>query len=53
MNYLLDTVVWMWSLGPWEKIGRAGVEILMGGQEELFLSAASSWEIVIKVQAVR
>jgi PIN domain nuclease of toxin-antitoxin system len=50
MKYLLDTVVWLWSLGPSEKIGKAGLEILADGEAELYLSAASSWEIAIKAQ---
>jgi PIN domain nuclease of toxin-antitoxin system len=50
VKYLLDTVVWMWSVGPSEKIGRAGLEILANGKAEVYLSAASSWEIAIKVQ---
>ena len=50
MKYLLDTVVWMWSLGPLEKISQAGLEILERGEEEVYLSAASSWEVVIKMQ---
>jgi PIN domain nuclease of toxin-antitoxin system len=50
MKYLLDTVVWLWSVGPSEKIGKAGLEILANGEAELYLSAASSWEIAIKSQ---
>jgi PIN domain nuclease of toxin-antitoxin system len=50
MKYLLDTVVWLWSVGPTEKIGRAGLEILTRGNEDVYLSAASSWEIVIKAK---
>jgi PIN domain nuclease of toxin-antitoxin system len=50
MKYLLDTVVWMWSVGPSEKIGKAGLEILKCAEEEVYLSAASSWEIVVKTQ---
>jgi PIN domain nuclease of toxin-antitoxin system len=48
MKYLLDTVVWLWSVGPTEKIGRRGLEILHNGSEQVYLSAASSWEIAIK-----
>ncbi len=48
MKYLLDTMVWLWSVGPTDKIGRSGLEILTNGLEEIYLSAASSWEIAIK-----
>jgi PIN domain nuclease of toxin-antitoxin system len=51
MKYLLDTMVWLWSLGPTEKIGKAGLQILSSGEEEIYFSATSSWEIVIKTQA--
>lgn len=50
MKYLLDTVVWLWSVGPTDKIGRVGLEILTNGAEDLYLSAASAWEVAIKTQ---
>jgi PIN domain nuclease of toxin-antitoxin system len=50
MKYLLDTMVWLWSVGPTEKIGSAGLDILANGREEIYLSAASSWEIAIKAK---
>jgi PIN domain nuclease of toxin-antitoxin system len=50
MKYLLDTVVWLWSLGPTDKIGRTGLDVLTNGREEIYLSAASSWEISIKTK---
>ena len=50
MKYLLDTMVWLWSLGPTDKIGSAGLEVLADGGEEVYLSAASSWEIAIKTK---
>src|SRR5690348_9000923 len=50
MKYLLDTMVWLWSVGPTEKIGKKGLEILASGEEEIYLSAASAWEIAIKAQ---
>lgn len=43
-------MVWLWSVGPSEKIGRAGLEILAKGEEEVYLSTASSWEIAIKTK---
>jgi PIN domain nuclease of toxin-antitoxin system len=50
MKYLLDTVVWMWSVGPSEKIGKPGLEIIKNGEAEIYLSAVSSWELAIKTQ---
>jgi PIN domain nuclease of toxin-antitoxin system len=50
VKYLLDTMVWLWSVGPTELIGRTGLEILSSGSEEIYLSAASSWEIAIKAK---
>jgi PIN domain nuclease of toxin-antitoxin system len=50
MKYLLDTMVWLWSVGPTEAIGEAGLAILANGREEIYLSAASSWEIAIKAK---
>jgi PIN domain nuclease of toxin-antitoxin system len=50
MKYLLDTVVWLWSVGPSKMIGIAGLEILASSEQEIYLSAASSWEIAIKTR---
>jgi PIN domain nuclease of toxin-antitoxin system len=50
MKYLLDTMVWLWSVGPARTIGTAGLEILTSAQNEIYLSAASSWEIAIKTR---
>jgi PIN domain nuclease of toxin-antitoxin system len=43
-------MVWLWSVGPSEKIGKAGLDILASGEEEIYFSAASSWEIAIKTR---
>jgi PIN domain nuclease of toxin-antitoxin system len=51
MKYLLDTMVWLWSVGPSDRIGPAGLEILRSGSNQIYLSAASSWEIAIKVKS--
>ena len=50
MKYLLDTMVWLWSVGSSEQIGKAGLEILASGDEEIYFSAATSWEIAIKTR---
>jgi PIN domain nuclease of toxin-antitoxin system len=48
MKYLLDTMVWLWSVGPVENIGEAGLTVLSDGASEVYLSVVSSWEIAIK-----
>jgi PIN domain nuclease of toxin-antitoxin system len=48
LKYLLDTGVFVWSFGPLEKLNHEAQELLADGSEEIYLSAASSWEIVIK-----
>lgn len=50
MKYLVDTMIWLWSVGPIDKINGEGLAILESGDEELYFSAASSWEIAIKMQ---
>ncbi len=48
MKCLLDTSVWLWSVGPTERLNKKAREHLADGQHELYLSVASSWEISIK-----
>ena len=48
MKYLLDTVVWLWSLDSVDRINQRGREILNSGDEEIYFSAATAWEISIK-----
>jgi len=50
MKYLVDTLVWLWSLDSVERLGREGREILENGREEIYLSAASCWELSIKMR---
>jgi PIN domain nuclease of toxin-antitoxin system len=50
MKYLLDTVVWLWSLKSPERICDEGRQILELGEEEIYLSAVTSWEISIKMR---
>jgi PIN domain nuclease of toxin-antitoxin system len=47
-GYLLDTSIFLWSLGAPERLNREAVALLEDTTAELFLSAASSWEISIK-----
>jgi PIN domain nuclease of toxin-antitoxin system len=48
VKYLLDTNVFLWSNGAPEKLNRRATTVL-SGSSEVYLSAASSWEIAIKV----
>jgi PIN domain nuclease of toxin-antitoxin system len=48
VKYLLDTNVFLWSSGAPEKLNRQATTILASGSSEVYLSAASSWEIAIK-----
>jgi PIN domain nuclease of toxin-antitoxin system len=50
MKYLLDTNVWLWSLKSPELIGDEARQILEHGEEEIYLSAVTSWEISIKMR---
>jgi PIN domain nuclease of toxin-antitoxin system len=50
VKYLLDTMVWLWSVGSVENLRREARDILESREEEISFSAASSWEIAIKVQ---
>jgi len=50
MKYLLDTMVWLWSVSTPEKIGEAGLEVLENGEAEIYLSVVSAWEIAIKAR---
>lgn len=48
MKYLLDTSIFLWSLGAVHKLNNKARDILSSSAAELYLSAASSWEISIK-----
>lgn len=48
MKYLLDTSVFLWSLCAENKLNRKAHDVLSSKDSELYLSAASSWEIAIK-----
>jgi len=49
VKYLLDTNVFLWSNGAPEKLNRQAMTVLSSVSSEVYLSAASSWEIAIKV----
>jgi PIN domain nuclease of toxin-antitoxin system len=48
VKYLLDTNVFLWSSGAPEKLNKQATTVLSSGSSEVYLSAASSWEIAIK-----
>lgn len=45
---LLDTHVWLWMNGAVERLSEPARELLAEAGQELYLSAASTWEIAIK-----
>ena len=48
MRVLLDTQAWLWMQVAPERFSEAARELVEDSRNELFLSAASSWEIAIK-----
>lgn len=48
MKILLDTEAWLWSLGSPERLGKKARNLLEDPAHDLYLSAASTWEISIK-----
>jgi PIN domain nuclease of toxin-antitoxin system len=50
MKYLLDTVAWLWSVYSEERLGGEARAILENRDEEVYLSAATSWELSIKMR---
>jgi PIN domain nuclease of toxin-antitoxin system len=49
MRVLLDTQVWLWMLAAPERLSPDARALVASPETELWLSAASSWEIAIKV----
>ena len=48
MRILLDTQCWLWMTASPERFSARARAIVESGQHELYLSAASAWEIAIK-----
>ena len=48
MTYLLDTGVWLWSVGDPSRISRKARDVMADVSHEVFLSAVTSWEVAIK-----
>jgi PIN domain nuclease of toxin-antitoxin system len=51
VKYLLDTGVWLWSLMEPARIARKARDVIADLNQEVFLSAVTSWEIAIKSAA--
>ena len=47
MKFLLDTAIFLWSLDGGGQMNQRAQKVLESG-EDIYLSAASSWEIAIK-----
>jgi len=50
MRVLLDTHVFLWAITADERLSPAAQRIFLGGGNTLLLSAASLWEIALKVR---
>ena len=48
MKILLDTQIFLWSLTEPKRLGKKTRSLLKSKENQLYLSAASSWEISIK-----
>ncbi|HTZ96654.1 MAG TPA: type II toxin-antitoxin system VapC family toxin [Terriglobales bacterium] len=48
MRYLLDTNVWLWTVLEPERLSRRARAVFADLKHEVFLSAASAWEMAIK-----
>ena len=48
MRVLLDTHSWLWMVGDSGRLAPASRELLRDPANDLFLSAASAWEIALK-----
>ena len=53
MKVLLDTHAFLWWIADDQRVSVWAREIIGDGNNELFLSAATGWEIIIKVQIGR
>lgn len=53
MNLLIDTHCWLWSRAEPERLNDRARELLTAAEHNLYFSAASSWEIAIKVAVGR
>ena len=49
MRYLLDTHAYLWAIDESPRLSHHARNAIRNGEHELFLSAASLWEIAIKL----
>jgi PIN domain nuclease of toxin-antitoxin system len=49
VRVLLDTQCWLWWFLSADRLSRGARDLIADGRASLYLSAASSWEIAIKV----
>ncbi len=49
MKYLFDTHVMLWFLEDADELSNKARQILKNGEHELFWSAASFWELTVKI----
>jgi len=49
MRFLADTGIWLWSVGQVERLNQAARDVLTSPRHEIYFSAASVWEIAIKI----
>jgi PIN domain nuclease of toxin-antitoxin system len=48
LTYLLDTGVWLWSVGKPSRISRNARDVMADSRNDVFLSTVTSWEVAIK-----
>ncbi len=48
MKLLVDTQAWLWMLSDPDRLSRRARRLISRSDSELYLSAASAWEIAIK-----
>jgi PIN domain nuclease of toxin-antitoxin system len=53
MRFLLDTSIWLWSVGKTDRLSQAARDVLTATEHDLYFSAASIWEIAIKASLGR
>lgn len=53
MKVLLDTQVWLWAITGDARLGPRARAMLTARKNQVFFSAASAWEIAIKVRIGR
>lgn len=53
MKHLVDTKVFLWMMAEPDRIGPRTTEVLSKDTTELYLSAASAWEIAVKFRLGR